>query len=347
MCWWAKRIATIVPMVLLMALGACTGSPQGSGETASGTARAAGPSVTTPSPSQSTSRGSDSLDPADIVPDPEGDALALAGVSWSDGTDGVPALDFQTPFFVTGPVARVVEDGDGAVIGEGDTVSFNYAMYAGNDRSLEYSTYDSGNPEVVSVRSGGMSQAFADALIGRHVGAKIVYARIDSSGIKASDTFVAMLMAVVVADSRTPLERASGQAVTLPGWLPPVTVAANGRPSVGLPIQAGAPRELVSEYLIRGTGAALASSQTAIVKFSAWLWDGTEFDSTWDDEASMAWRMTQEETMPGLYEGLIGRTIGSQVMVIIPPSKGFGDLAMEGVPPGSTLVYVIDLLDAQ
>jgi len=283
----------------------------------------------------------------EVVPDPEGDAAILATIDWVEGADGAPVLGFAPPLFVTGPTARLVESGTGRLINEGDTVVFDYAMFAGDTGDLSYSTFAGDGPQTISVQHTGMSQTLADALIGSHVGAKIIFATVDSSGQQPSNTLFAQFMAVLVRDARTPLERAAGQMLRPPAWLPKVTLASDGTPSIGLPVQAGAPGQLISQVLILGDGPVLAMDQTAVVKFSAWLWDGTAFDSTWADQASMAWPMTEGQTMPGLLEGLVGHRMGSQVLVIIPPNKAFNDTEVAGVPPGSTLVYVIDLVDVQ
>ena len=277
----------------------------------------------------------------------ESDLAVLNEVNWVEKNGGYPSLEFYPPLFVTGPVARLYEDGDGEQVKEGDTVTFDYAMFAGDNGELSYSTFDRGTPETITVQSTGMSQTLAEVMIGSHVGAKIIFATVDSSGAKASDFLYAQFMTMVVRSTRSPLERATGQVVKPPAWLPTVTLADNGRPSITLPIPAAAPRELISQLLIRGEGPVLEPEQMAIVKFTAWVWDGTEFDSTWDDNASMSWPMTQDLTMPGLQEGLIGQRVGSQVLLIIPPDLAFGDVAMVGAPPGSTMVYVVDLVDAQ
>ena len=49
--------------------------------------------------------------------------------------------------------------------------------------------------------------------------------------------------------------------------------------------------------------------------------------------------------VPGLAEGLIGQTVGSQVIVVIPPELGYpAGQAPASVPEGSTMVFVVDIL---
>jgi peptidylprolyl isomerase len=47
----------------------------------------------------------------------------------------------------------------------------------------------------------------------------------------------------------------------------------------------------------------------------------------------------------GLTEGLVGKPVGSRVLVIMPPDKGFGqDLQGTDVKKTDTVVFVIDVL---
>jgi peptidylprolyl isomerase len=48
--------------------------------------------------------------------------------------------------------------------------------------------------------------------------------------------------------------------------------------------------------------------------------------------------------IPGFAEALDGKTVGSQVLVVIPPDQGYGDQAQGPIPADSTLVFVVDIL---
>jgi len=54
---------------------------------------------------------------------------------------------------------------------------------------------------------------------------------------------------------------------------------------------------------------------------------------------------TGQGVIPGIAEALIGQTVGSQVLVSIPPALGYAQESLPpGVPPGATLVYVFDIV---
>ena len=53
------------------------------------------------------------------------------------------------------------------------------------------------------------------------------------------------------------------------------------------------------------------------------------------------------QVIPGWDEGLVGQTVGSQVLLVVPPDKGYGaGSASAGIKGTDTLVFVVDILDA-
>ena len=63
--------------------------------------------------------------------------------------------------------------------------------------------------------------------------------------------------------------------------------------------------------------------------------------TTWDGEPAS---LTLDAVVPGFAQALEGQTVGSQVMVVVPPDSGYGDAAQGEIPANSTLVFVIDIL---
>jgi peptidylprolyl isomerase len=44
---------------------------------------------------------------------------------------------------------------------------------------------------------------------------------------------------------------------------------------------------------------------------------------------------------------LVGQPVGSQVLLVVPPDKGYPEGSPDGsIKPGDTLVFVVDILDA-
>ena len=52
--------------------------------------------------------------------------------------------------------------------------------------------------------------------------------------------------------------------------------------------------------------------------------------------------------LPGMVKGLTGQTVGSRVLLVIPPADGYPDgNATPSIKPGETLVIVADVLFTQ
>jgi peptidylprolyl isomerase len=52
--------------------------------------------------------------------------------------------------------------------------------------------------------------------------------------------------------------------------------------------------------------------------------------------------------IPAWDSGLVGQTVGSQVLLVVPPDQGYGSggNSQAGITGTDTLVFVVDILDA-
>ena len=84
-----------------------------------------------------------------------------------------------------------------------------------------------------------------------------------------------------------------------------------------------------------------------MVKYTGWTTDGKQFDSSWDKNTTFDADVSSSgQIIQGWKDGLIGQTVGSQVLLVIPPDKGYGNKASGSIPANSTLVFVVDILAA-
>lgn len=140
--------------------------------------------------------------------------------------------------------------------------------------------------------------------------------------------------------------RATGEQVTdLPSGLPTVTLDdATGKPSIDVSTYTDHGDQLVAQPLIKGSGDTVQDGQSVTVNYTGWLTDGTQFDSSWDNGSPATFSLNQVVT--GFKNGLVGQTVGSQVLLIIPPDQGYGSQAVSSIPANSTLIFVVDILAA-
>jgi FKBP-type peptidyl-prolyl cis-trans isomerase len=120
-----------------------------------------------------------------------------------------------------------------------------------------------------------------------------------------------------------------------------VVRAADGRPGIIVP-DGEAPDEVTVQTIKKGDGPVVTGDQPVRVHYTGVTWDERKvFDSTWDGEPAS---LTLDAVVPGFAQALEGQTVGSQVMVVVPPDAGYGDAAQGEIPANSTLVFVIDIL---
>jgi len=87
-----------------------------------------------------------------------------------------------------------------------------------------------------------------------------------------------------------------------------------------------------------------------LVKYTGKLEDGTVFDSNVDPKFGHVELFLLEElgsgrVIQGWDEGLLGMKIGEKRTLTIPPEKGYGSQAMGIIPPNSTLIFDVELVD--
>ena len=265
------------------------------------------------------------------------DAAALAKVEVEGEPGSKPTITLPTtPFEVSALTVRVVDEGDGDEIEEGQTLSIQTAAVNGTDGSELGDTYST-TPEKI-VADENLLPELHDALVGQQVGVRILFALPAEGG-----TNVVVGEVVEAKDTPKPLDGPEGEAVTPAAGLPTVTLDADGKPTVA-PVAGDPPTTLVVQPLIKGTGAEVTADQTLTVNYSLFLWDGTPVESSFDSGEPATFALNA--VIPGWTEGLAGQTVGSQVLLVVPPDKGYGDQASESIPANSTLIFVVDILAA-
>ena len=275
------------------------------------------------------------------------DLAVLAGVKVTGDLGKAPKVTLPaTPFNVSSFVASLVQDGTGAAIATGQTMSINEVAISGADGSQLGSTWESG-PQTLTAGVNSSLGNLDQILLKAHVGARLLVAY-PATGATSTTAASTQVIAIDVMSAYSVLQKATGQAVPPVTGLPTVALAASGEPSI-TPVGGTAPKALVAQPLIKGTGAAVAKGQVVTVHYSGWLWDGTAFDSSWSRKQPYTFQVgaTPGQVIPGWDEGLVGQTIGSQVLLVVPPDKAYGAAGQGSIPANATLVFVVDILDAR
>ncbi|WP_134764764.1 FKBP-type peptidyl-prolyl cis-trans isomerase [Nocardioides sp. 1609] len=104
--------------------------------------------------------------------------------------------------------------------------------------------------------------------------------------------------------------------------------------------------ELEVRIVEEGDGAEVTAGQTIQADYWGQSY-GTEepFDESYSGEPFTA-QIGVGQLIPGWDQALVGVPVGSRVLLSIPPDLGYGDQDQPGIPGGSTLYFVLDIISA-
>lgn len=266
----------------------------------------------------------------------------IAGVTATGELGKKPTISFKTPMTVENNSYAILQEGNGDEIQDGYRVCAQGIAINVQDGTELNSTWEDNTPDcslVVSSDSTVMNESYYNIIKGKKLNTTIAIGVNDESS-----SGVSYLMVLTFVSQSKDLTKAEGKKVTdVPADLPKVTVASDGTPSIDMNGYKGSDT-LVSQTLIEGSGAKLTEDDTAVVHYSGWLLDGTQFDSSWSRGTSFDAALSGSSVIAGWEQGLVGHTVGSQVLLVIPPDLGYGSTANGSIPANSTLVFVIDIL---
>ncbi len=103
------------------------------------------------------------------------------------------------------------------------------------------------------------------------------------------------------------------------------------------------PSGLAYEIVQPGTGDYPKPNQTVRVNYTGTLINGSKFDSSVDRGEPAEFGLN--EVIPGWTEGIQKINKGGKIKLYIPASLAYGDEQKPGIPPSSTLIFDVELLD--
>lgn len=133
---------------------------------------------------------------------------------------------------------------------------------------------------------------------------------------------------------------------TTPSVATPTSGPLSKEPTIKLPT-GPAPKKLVVDDLIKGTGTAAAKGDTVYVNYVGELYkNGKIFDASWKDTPgkTFSFVLGEGQVITGWDKGLIGMKQGGRRELIIPASLAYKNQSAGSIPPNSTLIFVVDLI---
>ena len=278
-------------------------------------------------------------------------SVTVGGAFGATPTVKIPKLDANNKLTV-----KTVIAGTGATVTKADAMAANFVLYFWNGTSstLKANTFTQ-NPTVIG---GTMLPGLETALIGQKVGSRILavippaegYGTSGNSqlGITGSTTLV---FVIDVIKSYADTASAVGtQESNGGGSLPTVTAQTGSAPTLTIPAT-HPPSALVTKTLIKGSGPKVVKGQYVIAQYTGYIWRTKKvFDSSWTSGSPFGFVIgaSPEQVISGWDSGLAGQTVGSRVMLVIPPKDAYGSAgaSQAGITGKDTLVFVVDIIDA-
>jgi len=260
------------------------------------------------------------------------------------------------------PRVKTVIDGTGPEVEKGQVVvaDVGIKVWQGNREYLN--SYDTKQPTTIALGGQYVSPTWDAALLGKRAGSRVVLVSPATQGfgpggmapanVSPTDTLIVVFDIIGSYDPKAEV-RGPSASVTRGGdaALPAVAGKAGQVPAITVPKGVPAPSRLVDETLVRGQGPVVQKGQTVVVQYTSAVWErGSIFDSTLRRRGPNGFVLDSTSTLPGWTQGLVGKRVGSRVLLVVPRSMGAGfqhTLGGAVAPPNSTMIYSIDIIDAR
>lgn len=298
--------------------------------------------------------GVDDAAATSVAPNGSADDVTLTEAD-VEGTT-VPALELgKTPLSVAETSVQEIEPGEGEGATAEQDVELRYLAVNGTTGEEILSTFPTDETVTMSLANAQLLPGFLSTLEGAKPGQSFIVAMTPEDGFGEAGNpqlgvgpYDTLVFYVEVVGATTPLTQAEGEEVEPVEGLPTVEADGTSPATITIPEGEDPPTELVVQPLIKGEGEEIQSGQSVRMQYTGVQWsDGEQFDTSLQEgREAFETVIGAGQVIAGWDEGLVGQTVGSRVLLVIPPDMGYG--ASEGHElQEETLVFVVDILAAQ
>ena len=293
--------------------------------------------------------GGDDSDDSTINPDAKAgfDAVSISGDFGSN-----PDVTWKAQMSTDEMDIKTLIEGDGPEVTADDAVLVNFWIGNGFTEEQAFSSYDDNAPESIDLSNKDILPVFSDSLVGETVGSRVAVT------VNAEDVFgaagnpslgIANKDSVLfVFDVMGPYPIDAPYVEKGVDWTPDLVLDADGLPEamrfMGRPKPTG---ELQVATLVEGDGPVIKKDDSILANYLGQAYARPKpFDTNFGSPA------TKFSLAGGVIEGwtkaLTGLTVGSRVMLAIPPELGYGPEGNEGakIKGTDTIYFLIDVLGA-
>jgi peptidylprolyl isomerase len=282
-----------------------------------------------------------------------GSGAGLSTVTIEGDAGKAPEVTFDGRLEPSEVETEVVTEGDGEEVAQGDLVLSHIWVGNGFTEKQAFTTYDAGTPELLSVTD-TLSPGLLAGLEGQKAGSRVAVAAPAAEafgeegnpqlGLGNGDS-VLFVMDLVEKVPGQP----QGEEKPVAKWAP--GIADQDGTVTGLDF-ADAPqpgKNLLVTKTIKGDGAVVKKGQTIYVNYLGQVYKGQQpFDESYSTGAPVSFPIGVGQVIKGWDQALVGQTVGSRMILAIPPELGYGAKGNEGagIKGTDTLYFVVDILAA-
>jgi FKBP-type peptidyl-prolyl cis-trans isomerase len=276
-------------------------------------------------------------------------SIAVSGAFGTNPTVTIPTIKPPASLEV-----HQLISGHGTLVAKGDLAVADLTAYTWNGKTTKkISEISTGKPQALTV--GQTITGLDKSLAGSRVGSRLLItippkdgfgSKGESSlGVTGKDTLV-FVVDVLGSYQKTASVHGTPEVVKGTG-LPTVGASSPGTaPPVHIPSTAP-PTTLQVKTLIRGTGPVVKKGQLLVAQYEGVNWrTGKVFDSSWKRSSPTGFQIGTGQVIKGWDDGLVGKRVGSEVLLVVPPADGYGasGSSSAGIKGTDTLVFVVDIL---
>ncbi|MEP6666450.1 MAG: FKBP-type peptidyl-prolyl cis-trans isomerase [Nocardioidaceae bacterium] len=280
----------------------------------------------------------------------------VADVHVSGDLDSKPKIDFKAPITFKETHGQIIDKGPGTgdAIKSDSLVTIDYAGVNASDGTEFDNSYD-GSAATFSLNQ--VIKGFGLGLAGAHAGDRVLIAVAskdaydptgNGSAIRKGDSVIFVADVHKVAN---PLAEATGKPMDAPATVPTLTYDKDKHPEK-FTASTDTPKTVdkLGVYpIIKGNGPEVKTGQTITAEYVAQIYpDGKVFDESWSSDQPLQFPIGSGGVIQAWDEGLVGQTVGSRVVLVVPSDLGYGKQGSPpDIPADTDLIFVIDLLQAQ
>jgi peptidylprolyl isomerase len=286
---------------------------------------------------------------------PSGDTIAGVEVSGEFGK--APEVTIDKPLKLDETQTQVLETGDGNPVVEGEKALLHLDLVNGTTGEDAFSTYEQGSPyPLEQVSEDQFFPAVVKAIVDKPVGSRIAVAAVPSDGfgkagnpqmkIGAKDNVV-FVVDIVSVEPTEVLDGPEGdKAADIPQDAPTLTEKDGAVTKLSFAKAPKKPSDKLQVIpLIEGEGPEVRDDSLVSFDYLGQVYGtNTVFDESYSREP-VPFPVGIGGLIKAWDESLVGVKRGSRLLIIAPPSLGYGE---QGSPPkipgNATLAFVVDIL---